>query len=157
MAHEPHVLLCVDGAWPSQLLAASVALVTPSARWRAVHVIDARGRLDLAALRHAIGGAGPLPSHQVEAIEGAGRQYASLVLDAATTTFNERGLLSEAGFLRLGEPGREICAAAIAWPADLLVLRASRRSRPEPGPRSVGHTARFVLDHAPCPVLLIRG
>jgi hypothetical protein len=23
-------------------------------------------------------------------------------------------------------------------------------------PKSVGHTARFVLDHAPCPVLLVR-
>ena len=24
------------------------------------------------------------------------------------------------------------------------------------GPKSVGHVARFVLDHAPCPVLLAR-
>ena len=56
-----------------------------------------------------------------------------------------------------GEPGREICAAAAAWSADLVVLRASCHSRPEPGPRSVGHTARFVLDYAACPVLLILG
>jgi len=27
----------------------------------------------------------------------------------------------------------------------------------EPGPHSDGHTARFVLDHSSCPVLLIRG
>lgn len=45
-------------------------------------------------------------------------------------------------------PGRELCAAATAWSA-VLVLRASRHSRPEAGPRSVAHTARFVLDHAP--------
>jgi hypothetical protein len=24
------------------------------------------------------------------------------------------------------------------------------------GPRSLGHTARFVVDHSPCPVLLLR-
>jgi nucleotide-binding universal stress UspA family protein len=150
------VLLCVDGASASQLVAAAVALVPASARWRAVHVIDARGRLDLGALRLAIGGAGPLPPRQVEAIEEAARQHAAVVLDAATAAFVERGFSSEPGFVRLGEPGREICAAAIAWSADLVVLRASHRSRPEPGPRSVGHTARFVLDHAPCPVLLIR-
>jgi nucleotide-binding universal stress UspA family protein len=156
VASETRVLLCVDGASASQLLTAALPLVTPSARWQAVHVIDARGRLDLGALRHAIGGAGPLPPHQVEAIEEAGRQHASIVLDAAAAAFKEHGLLSEPGFVRVGEPGREICAAAIAASADLVVLRASRRSRPEPGPRSVGHTARFVLDHAPCPVLLIR-
>jgi len=27
---------------------------------------------------------------------------------------------------------------------------------PTLGPKSVGHVARFVLDHAPCPVLLLR-
>jgi nucleotide-binding universal stress UspA family protein len=154
--YEPRVLLCVDGASASQLLASALSLIARPARWRAVHVIDVRGRLDLGALRHAIGGSDPLPPHQVEAIDEAGRQHASVVLDAAMAAFNERGLLSEAGFMRVGEPGREICAAASAWSAELVVLQASRRSRPEPSPRSVGHTARFVLDHAPCPVLLIR-
>ncbi len=28
--------------------------------------------------------------------------------------------------------------------------------QPALGPKSVGHVARFVLDHAPCPVLLVR-
>jgi hypothetical protein len=27
---------------------------------------------------------------------------------------------------------------------------------PHLGPKSIGHVARFVLDHAPCPVLLVR-
>ena len=157
MANEPRVLVCVDGAAASQLLATALLLVATPARWGAVHVIDARGRLDLGALRHGIAGAGPLPPHLVAAIEEAGREHASVVLAAAAAAFAERGLLSDAGLMRLGEPGREICAAATAWSADLVVLRASRHSRPEPGPRSVGHTARFVVDHAPCPVLLLRG
>lgn len=47
----------------------------------------------------------------------------------------------------------------IARPRGLtdLVLGARPRSGPtEPGPRSVGHVARFVVDHAPVPVLLVR-
>jgi nucleotide-binding universal stress UspA family protein len=157
VANEPRVLVCVDGAAASQLLATALPLVVTPARWGAVHVIDVRGRLDLGALRHGIAGAGPLPPHLVAAIEEAGREHASVVLAAAAAAFAERGLLSDTGLVRIGEPGREICAAATAWSADLVVLRASRHTRPEPGPRSVGHTARFVVDHAPCPVLLIRG
>jgi nucleotide-binding universal stress UspA family protein len=79
-----------------------------------------------------------------------------MVLAAARAAFEEHGLASEPGLLRLGEPGREICAAAVAVSAGLVVVRASRHAHREPGPRSVGRTARFVVDHAPCPVLLIR-
>jgi hypothetical protein len=32
----------------------------------------------------------------------------------------------------------------------------SHGNGPPTGPPSVGHTARFVVDHAPCPVLLVR-
>jgi nucleotide-binding universal stress UspA family protein len=56
-----------------------------------------------------------------------------------------------------GRPEREIIAAAIAFRAGLIVLGPRPRSGPtEPGPKSVGHVARFVLDHAPVPVLLVR-
>ncbi|HEY5487462.1 MAG TPA: hypothetical protein VIK06_07435 [Candidatus Limnocylindrales bacterium] len=40
---------------------------------------------------------------------------------------------------------------------DALILSPRPRTGPtEPGPRSVGHVARFVLDHSPVPVLLMR-
>ncbi len=156
MADECRVLLCVNGTSARQLLAGALPLVPASARWQAVHVIDARGRVDLGALRGGVAGAGPLPRHLVAAIEEAGREHASNVLAAASAAFAESGLASDAGLVRVGEPGREICAAATATSADLVVLRASRHARIEPGPRSVGHTARFVVDHAPCGVLLIR-
>ena len=157
MVSEPRVLMCVDGISASQLLPGAMPLVAAPARWAAVHVIDVRGRLALGALRHGIAGAGPLPAHLATAIEEAGREHARAVLTVAADAFVRHGLRSDAGLVRLGEPGREICAAAATWSADVVVLRASRHTRPEPGPRSVGHTARFVVDHAPCPVLLIRG
>jgi len=59
---------------------------------------------------------------------------------------------------RAGRPEREIVQAAIEWQADVLVIcsRSAASGGPLQGPGSVGHVTRFVLDHAPCPVLLVR-
>ena len=72
-----------------------------------------------------------------------------------------RGLLADAeaelgrparGLVRRGRLEREVLAAARQ--ADLLVMaRDGDRSRL--GPRSLGPHARFVVDHAPCSVLLV--
>jgi len=57
-----------------------------------------------------------------------------------------------------GRPEREIVQCANVWKADLIVIcpRSSSSASPSIGPKSVGHVARFVLDHAPCPVLLLK-
>lgn len=53
---------------------------------------------------------------------------------------------------RHGRVEREVVAAAAEF--DLLVM--ARDGDPgHPGPRSLGPHARFVLDHAPCQVLLV--
>jgi nucleotide-binding universal stress UspA family protein len=59
---------------------------------------------------------------------------------------------------REGRPELEIVNLAAEWRADLVLVcsRAVYPGREEVGPKSVGHVARFVLDHAPCPVLLLR-
>jgi nucleotide-binding universal stress UspA family protein len=53
---------------------------------------------------------------------------------------------------RSGRTEREVIAAADG--ADLLVL-ARDGDRARLGPRSLGPASRFVVDHAPCPVLLV--
>ena len=56
-------------------------------------------------------------------------------------------------YVRLrGRPEREVVAAAAE--ADLLVLARDGDDR-QLGPRSLGPQGRFVVDHAPCPVLLV--
>ncbi|GCE12690.1 universal stress protein [Tengunoibacter tsumagoiensis] len=58
---------------------------------------------------------------------------------------------------RSGLPEHEIVLEAAAWKADLILLCA--RSAQTPiliGPRALGHVARFVVEHAPCSVLLLR-
>jgi len=60
--------------------------------------------------------------------------------------------------VRQGRPELEIVNAAAEWKADVIVIgsRAEYGEATHVGPKSVGHVARFVLDHAPCPVLLVR-
>ncbi|GAA1941222.1 universal stress protein [Kitasatospora viridis] len=53
---------------------------------------------------------------------------------------------------RTGRVEREVVAAAEG--ADLLVL-ARDGDRTHLGPHSLGPAGRFVVDHAPCPVLLV--
>jgi nucleotide-binding universal stress UspA family protein len=60
-----------------------------------------------------------------------------------------------------GRPEQEIVRCSASAPTDLIVIGNRRIRAPHepphpPGPKSVGHVARFVLDHAPCPVLLLR-
>ena len=56
-----------------------------------------------------------------------------------------------------GRPEQEIVAAAERLHPDAIALCARPRPGPtEPGPRSLGHVARFVADHSPVPVLVIR-
>jgi nucleotide-binding universal stress UspA family protein len=64
----------------------------------------------------------------------------------------ERLQRPHAGALTRGRSEREVVRACDG--ADLLVV-ARDGDRARLGPRSLGHTSRFVVDHAPCPVLLI--
>lgn len=51
-----------------------------------------------------------------------------------------------------GRPGHEVATAAVD--ADLLVV-ARDGDQSHGGPRSLGKETRFVVDHAPCQVLLV--
>ena len=53
---------------------------------------------------------------------------------------------------RTGRAEREVVAAAEG--TDLLIL-ARDGDRTRLGPRSLGPASRFIVDHAPCPVLLV--
>jgi nucleotide-binding universal stress UspA family protein len=150
------VLLCVDGAPPDQLLEAAAPLLAEPVVWIPTHIVDNRGRRDLGFLRGSITGAGPLSRGQQQAIDTATAEHTRAILEAAEVSLRGRGLAFDPPQIRVGEPGREICAVALAVEARLVVLFASRRNRAKSGPGSVGHTARFVLDHATCPVLLLR-
>lgn len=84
-----------------------------------------------------------------DSLTDLGTSSATRLLDAAA----ERLARPCTRLERTGRAEREVVAAAEG--ADLLVLaRDGDRSRL--GPRSLGPEGRFVVDHAPCPVLLVR-
>ncbi|MFD4725257.1 universal stress protein [Streptomyces seoulensis] len=81
-------------------------------------------------------------------LEALGDGSATELLDAAAARLGRPCVREE----RSGRPEREVVAAAEG--ADLLVL-ARDGDRTRLGPHSLGPAARFVVDHAPCPVLLV--
>ncbi|MGQ4386785.1 universal stress protein [Streptomyces sp. SAS_270] len=81
-------------------------------------------------------------------LEDLGNSSAARLLDAAA----ERLARPCTRLERTGRAEREVITAAEG--ADLLVL-ARDGDRAHLGPRSLGPAGRFVVDHAPCPVLLV--
>jgi nucleotide-binding universal stress UspA family protein len=57
--------------------------------------------------------------------------------------------------LERGRPDQVIVEVARRVNADLISIQARERAG-HPRQGSVGHTARSILDHAPCDVLLLR-
>ncbi len=133
------------------------ALISPDAEFLLLHVTDVTPREDVerfGPLRH-----GPPPSQErdaeLSAAEEAGAEQA--IAEAAAAA--EAAGHSTTTRLARGRPEQVIVQVAAEVKADLVAIRAreGQAGRPSIGPASVGHTARFVLDHAPCDVLLLRG
>jgi nucleotide-binding universal stress UspA family protein len=89
----------------------------------------------------------------VAAAEAAGRE----ALDEALLTAKLLGITAHI-ILEHSKPEQMLVRLAREGAVDIIALRARewREVTPPLGPRSVGHIARFVLDHAPCDVLLVR-
>ncbi|MEV4615774.1 universal stress protein [Kitasatospora sp. NPDC049258] len=79
-------------------------------------------------------------------------ELAAVSADRLLTAAADRLALPCTRVERTGRIEREVVAAAEG--ADLLIL-ARDGDRARLGPRSLGPAGRFVVDHAPCPVLLV--
>ncbi|HZS02702.1 MAG TPA: universal stress protein [Chloroflexota bacterium] len=124
-----------------------------------VHVVDVGPRKEWEHARERFVGRAPLRPERRADLADAERTRGEATLAGAEAALHDAGYRGPiAWHLRRGHPERELVAAAATLEAGLLLLRARERAGPAPaGPASVGHVARFVLDHAPCPVLLLRG
>jgi len=124
-----------------------------------VHVIDPGPRQEWEQARGRRSARAPLSPDRRAALDEAERAGAEAILRqgaAALRAAGYGGPLTQQ-VLR-GRPERALVEAAAALGVDLIVLSAREGAqRTPPGPRSVGHVARFVVDHAPGPVLLVRG
>jgi nucleotide-binding universal stress UspA family protein len=148
------VLVCLDGTNGQPVSKATEILsATQSLILGLLYVIDTGPRKDIEHTRERfLRRPGPPRSREDEMEQAE--------LAAAQDVLNEglRYLPKAETLRRQGRPEREIVNLAAEWQADLVIIcpRGEYGGKPAIGPRSVGHVARFVLDHAPCPVLLVR-
>ncbi len=135
----------VEDTWKATV-AAAAAFLPADAEVTLLYVTDSEAEIVTRGARHGL----------------LGRSYSTL--DQSLRTLSEQSaqdLLAEAQTLlgrqaasegRRGHVKREVVAAAEEM--DLLVL-ARDGDHTHSGPRSLGPTARYVVDHASCAVLLV--
>lgn len=142
------VLWLVEGTWEGCIDAAA-PMIPADARVSLLYVIpeDVHGAAD-AALGGLMGRWRPGPA-PTEGVVAEARTSGEALLEAAAGSL---GRANVDRVIRQGRVEREV--VRVAGGADLLVAaRDGDRSRL--GPHSLGPATRFVVDHAPCPLLLV--
>jgi nucleotide-binding universal stress UspA family protein len=137
----------IEDTW--QTTVAMAAIVLPGdADITLLHVASTEPETVARAARRGLLGRHPPPIAAPEPLRAISEQAARELLADAETHLGRPARLQA----RRGRIKQEVVAAAEHM--DILVLaRDGDRSRL--GPRSLGPAARFVVDHAPCQVLLI--
>jgi nucleotide-binding universal stress UspA family protein len=162
------VLCCLDGSNTERLAEHTFTLLSiHDAQILLLHVVDSGPSDEIEHLRKGYFGLGQQGAELLALMALSEQEQGEEILTAARTVFRIQwpggtpgaGQI-EAMMLR-GKPEQEIVRLAASRSIDLIVLcnrrvRGPREPLHPPGPKSVGHIARFVLDHAPCPVLLLR-
>jgi nucleotide-binding universal stress UspA family protein len=148
------VLCCLDGTNVGQVSKATeMLLAAEPPTFGLLFVTDSGPRQDIGHVRERfLRHPGPPPPREEE-MRQAEKSSAQDILNEGLSHFPGAETLQ-----REGRPEREIVNVAAEWQADLVIVcpQAKYGDTPRIGPKSVGHVARFVIDHAPCPVLLVR-
>ncbi len=153
------VLLCLSGLDSDAFLDHALRrLPGPGRHFVLLYVVDTRPVDELGYRRQALF-RGRLSPERLAQLDTVADSAAGDVLDEARTYLVRHcpAALVETRVAR-GRPEREIVQVATQLPCHLVVIGTRPGGRiPVPhGPASIGHVARFVLDHAPCDVLLLR-
>lgn len=152
MAERRLVLVCVAGAETEAFWERVRTLLPVDAEVELYHVIDDAPAREIEAQFLRRPGHPPPPHLDTRTRAAESRGSDAILGDAALVLGGAAG--TEVG---RGRPERSIVEHAAQAGASLVIVgcRPGELTTP-PEPHSVGHVARFVLDHAPCPVLLVR-
>jgi nucleotide-binding universal stress UspA family protein len=137
----------VEDTWEATV-AEAAAWLPGDAEVTLLHVASTEPESVARAARHGLLGRHPPPDAAPEPLRAISEQAARELLAEAQARLGRPSRLEA----RRGRIAHEVVAAAAG--ADLLVL-ARDGDHERLGPRSLGPAARFVVDHAPCRVLLV--
>ncbi len=142
--------VCLDGVEDEELVAAAVPWAV---RFDWVEIWCAFGDLAARELQHLRDRHGrrppPPPPHRHDDID---REQAEAVAERGLALVRQANLEARARVLGGRDPGHALAAAS--GPDVALLLAAGHQGGV--GPKSLGHVARFVIDHATGPVILLR-
>ena len=142
------VVWLVEGTWEGCLAAATPALPA-DCTLSLLHITPSDvDELPGAVAGGLLGRARHGPRHPYEQ---AADQAAAEILGAAAS---QLGRPDAVLLNRHGRAEQEVIATVAEVGADLLVV-ARDGDRSHLGPHSLGHATRFVVDHAPCSVLIV--
>jgi nucleotide-binding universal stress UspA family protein len=169
-------LICVDPARIGSTLDGAAATLAPTFGWLILHVVDARPVEEWSEMAGRLAGRGPARERAAARIANSTALEAKDVRAAIDAWLAIHGRTAEV-MQTAGHPEQEIVGVALDRGVDLIVLGAgdgAHRPRPDKPPRPPkpppdrppphpfgpprppGRVARFVVDHAPSDVLLLR-
>ncbi|MBV8588155.1 MAG: universal stress protein [Verrucomicrobia bacterium] len=152
------VLCCLDGTNVREVSKATEMLSTAQSTTLALlFITDTGPRHEIEHMRERFHRHPGPPPPREEEMRQAEKVSAEDILDEGRRDIPSR--FGEPETLhKIGRPEREIVNTAAEWQADVVIIcpRPEYGGKHAIGPKSVGHVARFVLDHSPCPVLLVR-
>jgi nucleotide-binding universal stress UspA family protein len=137
----------IEDTWQATI-AEAAAFLPRDAEITLLHVTSTEPETLARAARRGLLGRHQPPTPAPEPLQAISEQAANELLADAATRLG-RPATQQA---RRGRVEHEVIAAA--EPMDILVL-ARDGDHQHLGPHSLGPTARFIVDHAPCRVLLI--
>lgn len=143
-------LVCVRGFGIARLLDRATELLPDGFTWTIVHVVDQRPEEEVERALGHLPGRRPHHGAGLDRIHRSVDQLQQDVQHDVEAWLQRAGRTAELAF-RYGVPEHEIVALATDLPAEIVILGA----RPETGPHRFGPVSRFVIDHAPCSVLVI--
>ena len=122
-----------------------------------VHVVDTGPHHDLKHLIGSLRYGPPRDKRREDELHAAEESAGKAALAETQEAAQAAGFIVSTSLV-WGRPEAVILQIAEDEKVSLISMwaREGAEGHPHIGPASVGHTARFVLDHAPCDVLLLR-
>ena len=150
MAASLTFALCVDGVDDEALISAAMPWISQAGRIEVWCGYGDEAARELEHIRERHGR--PHPPHHPHEDDVPDREQAAAIAQAAVDLLRERGISATPRTLSGRDAGHAVAAATTR---EVAVLLGSGH-RGGIGPKSIGHVARFIIDHATGPVIVLK-